>query len=178
MGETVAVYNRAGVPVGSASRERMRREGLWHAAASVLVLSPDLRSVYVHRRTDTKDVYPGMYDCWAGGVVAAGEDPLVTAYRELAEELGIQHATVRFAFRSVHEHGSVRFHGFLHETVWNGPVTHQAEEIAWGGWMPLSELQERLNDPAWPFVPDGRQFIEEWFALRGQRHGSSARSPQ
>ena len=41
MGETVAVYNRAGVPVGSASRERMRREGLWHAAASVLVLSPE-----------------------------------------------------------------------------------------------------------------------------------------
>jgi len=43
----------------------------------------------MHRRTDTKDVYPGRYDVWAGGCVAAGEDPVDAAHRELAEELGV-----------------------------------------------------------------------------------------
>jgi hypothetical protein len=30
--------------------------------------------------------------------------------------------------------------------------------------MTLAELRARLDDPEWPFVPDGRQFAEEWFA--------------
>ena len=44
--------------------------------------------LYVHRRTDDKDVYPGMYDMTAGGVLAVGETYLEAARRELAEELG------------------------------------------------------------------------------------------
>ncbi|MBB5152622.1 NUDIX hydrolase [Saccharopolyspora phatthalungensis] len=162
--ESVAIYDAAGRVVGSATRRRMRAEGLWHAVGEVLVLSPDRKEVYVHRRTDSKDIYPGMHDCWAGGVIAAGEDPEVTARRELAEELGVRGAPVRFLFQTVHQSGSVRFHGFLYETQWDGPIVHQAEEIAEGWWMPLAELRARLRDPQWPFVPDGRQFIKEWFA--------------
>lgn len=159
------MYDPQGRVVGSATRSRMRAEGLWHASSSVLVLSPDRGSVYVHRRTTTKDIYPGMHDCWAGGVVAAGEDPSETAGRELAEELGVP-ARPRFLFRSVHQRGTVRFHGFLYEVLWDGPVVHQPEEVAAGWWMPLDELRTRLDDPGWPFVPDGRQFAEEWFAAR------------
>ena len=165
--ELVAVYDAAGRVAGSATRGRMRAEGLWHAAGEVLVLSPDGASVYVHRRTDTKDIYPGMHDCWAGGVVAAGEDPADTAARELDEELGVT-ARPEFAFRTVHTEGTVRFHAYLYEVRWGGPVVHQPEEVAAGGWMPLEELRERLNDPLWPFVPDGRQFLAEWLARRAR----------
>lgn len=162
--ELVARYDATGRVTGSATRERMRAEGLWHAAASVVVLSPDRGSVYVHRRTDDKDIYPGLHDCWAGGVVAAGESPGAAANRELAEELGIRDPPLRFLFRSVHEHKTVRFHGFLYEVLWDGPIQHQPDEVAEGWWMPLTELRARLDDPAWPFVPDGQQFIKEWFA--------------
>ena len=160
------MYDPAGDVVGSATRRRMRDEGLWHASASILVLWPDRGSVYVHRRTETKDIYPGMHDCWAGGVVAADEAPEAAARRELAEELGVRGAEPRFLFRSSHELGTVRFHAFLYEVLWDGPIVHQAEEVADGRWMPLAELRARLGDPSWPFVPDGRQFAEEWFARR------------
>lgn len=162
--EHVAVYDAEGYAVGSASRSRMRAEGLWHAASSVLVLSRDRRRIFVHRRTDTKDIYPGLYDCWAGGVVAAGEDPDDTATRELAEELGIQATRIRPVRRTVHESGLVRFHAFLYEVEWDGHLTLQPEEVAEGWWMRVEELRERLSDPEWPLVPDGRQFITEWFA--------------
>lgn len=143
----------------------MRRAGLWHAAASVLVRSGDAESVYVHRRTDSKDVYPGMHDCWAGGVVAAGEHPDATAARELSEELGVPpSAGITPLFRDVYEQGSVRYHAFLYETRWDGPIAHQADEVAAGWWMTLAELRARLSDLSWPFVPDGRQFIQRWFA--------------
>lgn len=165
--ELVAKYDPSGCVIGSVPRHVMRRRGLWHAAASVLVRSTDGASVYVHRRTDTKDIYPGMHDCWAGGVVAAGEDPAITASRELAEELGIRGVQPRFLFRSVHERGSVRFHGFLYEVHWDGACIHQPTEIAAGWWMSLVDLRARLADPEWPFVPDGRQFVDEWFARYG-----------
>ncbi|QGK69791.1 NUDIX domain-containing protein [Allosaccharopolyspora coralli] len=164
--EQIAVYDAAGAVVGAASRARMRREGLWHAATAVLVRSQDGRSVYVHRRTDSKEVYPGMYDCWAGGVVAAGEDPDAAARRELAEELGVTGSAVRWRFRTVHELATVRFHAFVYETRWSGSIVHQPDEVADGGWMPLDELRAKLGDPGFSFVPDGRQFIEEWFSRR------------
>jgi len=163
--EQVALYDPAGQVVGAVPRWRMRRDGLWHAASSVLVRSSDGESVYVHRRTGTKDVYPGMHDCWAGGVVAAGEDPGTAARRELAEELGVR-APVEFLFRTTYDRDSVRYHAFLHESRWDGPIRHQPEEVAEGRWMPLAELRERLHDPEWPFVPDGRQFLLEWLSWR------------
>ncbi|RRO18407.1 NUDIX domain-containing protein [Saccharopolyspora rhizosphaerae] len=139
----------------------MRERGLWHAAAVVFLLSGDGERVYVHRRTDTKDVYPGLHDCAAGGVVAAGEAPRDAARRELAEELGVRTAP-EFLFRQVFEEDTVRYHGFVFQARWDGPVVHQPEEVAEGWWMPLPELRRRLDDPLWPFVPDGRAFARRW----------------
>ena len=30
--------------------------------------------------------------------------------------------------------------------------------------MTPAELQARLADPDWPFVPDGRSLLQRWFA--------------
>ncbi len=160
--ELIAVYDADGTVVGSATRTRMRAEGLWHACGSILVRSGDGERIFVHRRTDDKDVYPGMHDCWAGGVVAAGETPLACAYRELAEELGISGVPLTPLFEMAVELPPVRLHLFAFEARWDGPVTTQESEIADGGWMTLGELREHLADPSWPFVPDGRLAVERW----------------
>ena len=163
--EQVALYDAAGRVVGRASRREMREKGSWHAAAAVLLLSGDGERIYVHRRTDTKDVYPGLHDCTAGGVVGAGEDPFDAARRELAEELGVR-TEPEFLFCEDFVQGTVRYHGFLFLARWDGPVVHQPEEVAEGWWMPVTELRRRLDDPGWPFVPDGRQFALRWLGSR------------
>ena len=56
--------------VGQATRREVRAGKLLHRFSSVLCRDPAGR-LYVHRRTDDKDVYPGMYDMTAGGVLAA-----------------------------------------------------------------------------------------------------------
>ncbi|GGM62515.1 NUDIX hydrolase [Longimycelium tulufanense] len=160
--EVVAIYDVTGHEVGSAPRSRMRAQGLWHAAASVLVRSGDGQRLYVHRRTDDKDVYPGMHDCWAGGVVLAGEEPADCARRELAEELGIRDVPLLPLLRTPFVDGPVRYHAFLFETRWDGPVTPQPEEIAEGDWMTVAELRARLADPNWPFTPDGHAGFRAW----------------
>jgi 8-oxo-dGTP pyrophosphatase MutT (NUDIX family) len=160
--ELVAVYDADGNEVGSATRARMRADGLWHAATMVLVRSGDLRRVYVHRRSPDKDVFPGLRDCWAGGVLGAGEEPDDGARRELAEELGVTGATLRALFTFPFVQPPVRCHNFVYETSWDGPVVHQPEEIVSGGWMELAELTAQLRDPDTDFVPDGRAVALEW----------------
>jgi 8-oxo-dGTP pyrophosphatase MutT (NUDIX family) len=160
--ELIALYSPDGAVIGSATRARMRAEGLWHAASVVLVRSGDGRRVYVHRRTPDKDVFPGLRDCWAGGVIDAGEEPDDGARRELAEELGITGAPLRFLYRFPFELPPVRVYNFVYETTWDGPVVHQPEEIVSGGWVDLDDLAAQLRDPASDFVPDGRAIALEW----------------
>lgn len=162
-GERVAVYDADGAVVGSARRDEVRAKGLWHAAASVLVRSHDGESVYVHLRSPHKDVFPGTYDCWAGGVVAAGETPAECASRELAEELGIHDVVLEPLFTHVFREPPIRCHNFTFETRWDGPIRHQPEEIVAGRWMPLPELRQWAQDPDGPLIPDGRHGILEWF---------------
>src|SRR5687767_10874148 len=86
--EQVALYDEAGRVAGSVPRSIMRARNLRHAASSIVVRDSAGR-IYLHRRTTTKDVYPGLLDFAAGGVVVAGEDPDVGAVREVEEELGV-----------------------------------------------------------------------------------------
>ncbi|WP_425425784.1 NUDIX hydrolase [Amycolatopsis sacchari] len=159
----VAVYDERGGVASSATRAEMRARGLWHAAGEVLVRSGDGGSVYVHRRSPDKDVFGGLWDCWAGGVVAAGETPRECAFRELAEELGVRDVPLTPLFTHVFEQPPHRCHNFCFEVLWDGPVTHQPEEIVDGHWLPLAELRKWAQDPESPLIPDGRRGILEWF---------------
>jgi 8-oxo-dGTP pyrophosphatase MutT (NUDIX family) len=173
--ELVAVFDAAGTVIGAAPRGVVYRDRIWHGGIGVLVRSGDGERVYLHRRSPDKLIWPGLYDCWAGGVIGPGEDPERAAERELAEELGISGVALqpigRFAFEGGPDGGvAVRCHQFVFEVRWDGPLRHQPEEITWGSWVTLDQLRARLADPQrWPFVPDGRVGIERWLAARHGR---------
>ena len=164
--ELVTILDDGGRPCGVATRAQVRRDNLMHAATAVLVTRSDGR-VYVHKRTTTKDIYPGAYDCWAGGVLAAGETPDVGARRELAEELGIRDVALRpiLVTRFVDDH--VRCVDHVFAVTWDGEVVNQPEEVAWGAWWTLEQLRARLADPSFDFVPDGRRLLAECGLLEG-----------
>ena len=159
----MAIVDDAGRVVGSAPRSVMRRDNLPHVVVAVLVRDPAGR-VYVHRRTDTKDVYPGLHDAFAAGCLQYGEEPAAAAAREAAEELGVAGVPLQPLFVTRYQDGSTHQLCHVFTTTYDGEITHQPEEVAWGGWMTPAELQARLADPAWPFVPDGRVLLERWFA--------------
>jgi 8-oxo-dGTP pyrophosphatase MutT (NUDIX family) len=157
--EQVAIVDDAGAVVGSAPRSVMRRDNLPHIVVAVLVRDTAGR-VYVHRRTDTKDVFPGMHDAFVAGCLVAGEEPADAATRELAEELGVTGVALEPLFSGWYADESTRHLCHVWTTSYDGPVTHQAEEVAWGGWMAVADLRAHLADPTWPFVPDGRALVE------------------
>ncbi len=153
MDELVALLDSEGRVCGSAPRSVMRRDNLRHAATGVLVRNSS-GDIYVHQRTSTKDVYPSYYDFAAGGVVAAGEDPYDAVVRELAEELGITGVELEKLPEGDYADDNTAYHAYLYSCVWDGPVVHQPEEVAWGAWMTPAELVAKLDDPAWLVMPD------------------------
>src|SRR5512143_4140836 len=83
--------------IGTAPRSRVRRENLLHRGVGIIVCN-GRGEVYVHKRTDTKDVFPGMYDMFVGGGVAAGEEYDAAARRECEEELGVHGGAWEYLF--------------------------------------------------------------------------------
>jgi isopentenyldiphosphate isomerase len=157
--ELVTVLDDDGRPYGVAPRLVIRTQNLLHAATAVLVRRPDGR-IYVHRRTETKDIYPGAHDCWAGGVLGAGETPDDGARRELAEELGIVGAPLTLLLTTRWSDAKVRAVYHVYTTTWDGEIVHQASEVAWGDWWTPAKLRAQLADPTFAFVPDGRQLLD------------------
>jgi isopentenyldiphosphate isomerase len=162
MTEVVALYDpddEEGRVVGTAPRPRVRAENLPHAATAVLVRR-STGEVYVHRRSDAKDVWPGRHDCTAGGVLVAGETPDDAARRELAEELGITGPEPTPVLRRWYRDDQTWYLAYVYVVIWDGDVAFTDGEVAEGWWERPERLYERLTDPRWPFVPDARQLLE------------------
>ncbi len=173
MDEQVALYaegDPGGRVVGAAPRSLVRARNLPHAATAVLLRAADGR-VYLHRRTETKDLYPGQHDVWAGGVILAGEQPYAAAARELTEELGVHGCELRPCFRYWYADEHTNHLAFVFEAAYDpeicGPVIHQPSEVAAGWWITWDELLTRVADPTWPFVPDGRVILEHYRTRSG-----------
>lgn len=162
MAEMVAIFDPddpKGRVVGAATRVQMRAENLPHGATAVLVLRSS-GEIFVHRRADNKDIWPGRHDCAAGGVLQAGEDPDEAAVRELAEELGIEGAVLIPLVRRWYLGSDTSYFAYAYTTTWDGPVQFTDGEVAQGWWESPAELYRRLLDPSWPFVPDTRALLE------------------
>ena len=140
------------------SRREVRARNLRHRCTYVFVQNP-AGELYVHKRTDTKDVYPGFFDIVAGGVNGPAESFDDCAARELEEELGVR-ARPTFRFLHRYEGPSGRVIGAAYDVVWDGPIRHQPSEVAWGAFRPFDEVDSMITRER--FCPDGLEVFERW----------------
>lgn len=75
-------------PIASAERGLFRFFGMATQCVYAVGALADGR-IYMCRRSLTKQVDPGLWDCLAAGLVAAGETPERSVTREIAEEAGL-----------------------------------------------------------------------------------------
>jgi isopentenyldiphosphate isomerase len=142
--------------IGTVTRAEMRSKRLLHRAVFIAVVATDGR-VLIHRRADTKDVWPGMWDLAAGGVVTAGETYESAARRELGEELGVNEAKIVHLGDGRFSDNSVTLLGRCFRATHDGPFRFTDGEITEVEWIDRAELDRLVATR--PFVPDSVALI-------------------
>jgi isopentenyldiphosphate isomerase len=155
--ELVDVVDEDDRVVTTVTRGEVRRRQLLHRCAYVLLRNA-AGEILVHRRTDTKDIFPGAYDMFSGGVCAAGESYDDCAWREVAEEFGVAGADLRFLFKHRYRGPGGQAWGAVYEARWDGAVRPQESEVAWQAWVAPERLDRMLGEL--PFCPDSREIID------------------
>lgn len=88
--ELLDVLTRTGEKTGvSKPRGLVHRDGDYHRAVHVWIYSESTKELLLQRRADCKDSWPGLWDISSAGHISAGDSSLLTARKELHEELGI-----------------------------------------------------------------------------------------
>jgi len=86
--EQIDILNDMGLKTGKvAAADDVHSNGYWHRVVKVLVLNK-MNQLLVQRRSETKKIFPNVWDVAVTGHVAAEELPLNSAKREIFEELG------------------------------------------------------------------------------------------
>jgi 8-oxo-dGTP pyrophosphatase MutT (NUDIX family) len=150
-GELVDVVDADDVVTATVSRAEMRRGRLRHRAVSIAVVGSDGR-LLIHRRADTKDIWPGWWDIAAGGVVSAGETFDDAARRELAEELGVHADEMQHLGKASYHDDDVALIGCGYVVRHDGPFAFTDGEITEVRWVTRADLDRLIA--AERFVPD------------------------
>jgi isopentenyldiphosphate isomerase len=159
----VVIVDEQNNVLGAVPRREMRARRLPHRSTYILVFNAH-GDLYVHKRTMTKDVYPGYYDLAAGGVVLAGESYETSARRELAEELGIRNVPLTWLFTFYYADVHTQVWGGVFSCIYNGEMVLQEEEIESGAFMSLSDVARRAQIE--PCTPDSLYVLSRYLRHR------------
>ncbi|KAL7111942.1 hypothetical protein ACP275_05G121000 [Erythranthe tilingii] len=88
--EYLDVLTATGEKTGTSKpRGDIHRDGDYHRAVHVWIFAESTQELLLQLRAECKDSWPGFWDISSAGHISAGDSSLVTARRELQEELGI-----------------------------------------------------------------------------------------
>ena len=149
--EIVQIVDRDNREIAAVARSLMRSQRLIHRACYIFVFNA-AGELFIQKRTQSKDIYPGFWDAAAGGVVLAGESYENAAARELAEELGLLRVKLDMLFDHYCEDAGNRVWGRIFRCRSEGPFTLQAEEVESGQFLSPAQVEELAMQEL--FTPD------------------------
>jgi isopentenyldiphosphate isomerase len=88
--ENLKIFDEDRIPIGTASREEVHKNGYWHEVFHCWFISNEegTNYIYFQLRSETKKDYPGLFDITAAGHLLANET-VRDGVREIKEEIGI-----------------------------------------------------------------------------------------
>ena len=132
--------------IGQAERSRVHREGLRHRAVHVFLFDRRGR-LFLQKRSQNKDSWPGAWDSSCSGHVDSGETYAEAVVRELGEELGW---TPPEALAEVLKVDACSETGqefvILYRGLADGPFDLNTDEIIGGDWLTPEEIDHRVRD--------------------------------
>lgn len=185
--ELFDIVDLYGKPTGETVERTVAHAGaIRHRTAHIWIVRrvSGRTQILLQKRSINKDSYPGRYDTSSAGHIQAGHEPLESALRELAEELGIEASEEQLTFVGTFDiHFEEEFHGKLFRDneiafvyVYDSPVdieklTLQPEEVERVDWFDLRETYDACmrHDKKFCVAVDGLSlllsFLEKTAAL-------------
>lgn len=154
MTETLDVIDEKDEVIGTASREECHEKKLRHRGVQVFVINEE-DDFFIQKRSDKKDVFPGLYEGGVTGHVLSGETCKEAAVRELKEELGINvhenDLREMFKFKMLFEHEHELITAYLLD--YDGKINIDQNEVVSGEFVSLDELKQRIKQDEKEFTP-------------------------
>jgi len=155
MDELIDILTPEGKPTKkTALKSEAHKNGWFHATVHIWLFTSD-EKILLQKRALTKKVFPGIWDISVAGHIAAGEEILEAAKREIFEEIGLQlndKDLIKIGTRIhqvTHENGiqdNEHHHVFIAELkVSVSALTMQEEEVAGLELWNLKILKETKN---------------------------------
>jgi isopentenyldiphosphate isomerase len=89
MDEYIDILNDTGEVSGKTClKSEAHKKGLFHQSVHIWILDFD-KNVLIQKRASNKDVFPNLWDVSVAGHISAGEQPEISAIREIEEEIGL-----------------------------------------------------------------------------------------
>lgn len=156
--EVFDIVNENDEVIGQNLRSEVHRLGLKHRAVHVLIFNAQ-GQVFLQKRSQSKDTFPGAWDSSASGHLDSGETYDACAVREVSEELGIRlPAAPGFLLKisACSETGCefVRVYHAIHE----GPFQLHPQEIERGDWFTPDQVNRWIKEKPSDFA-SGFMFI-------------------
>jgi isopentenyl-diphosphate delta-isomerase len=163
--EIFDVVDEADQIIGQATRSEVHARKLRHRAVHIFLFN-ETGELFIQKRSENKDTFPGRQDSSASGHVNGGETYDACAVRELAEELGIVAVDLNRHFKI----GACPQTGW--EFVWvyslqtNEPPRINLQEIESGAFCSASQVRASVIRHPDQFAPSFLRVFQE-FDQRG-----------
>lgn len=141
-------------------KSEAHKKGIFHASAHIWIFDTN-KNVLIQKRAKNKDTFPNFWDISVAGHISAGEEPIISALREVEEEVGLIVSEDQLSFigtaKSRIKHHSNLIDNELHYIyicevdfdIKNSKI--QIEEVSAIKSIPLEELIQKIKEP--DFVP-------------------------
>ncbi len=144
--ELLSVVDDSDTVIEQRTRGEIHRLGLRHRAVHVLIFDPSSR-IYLQKRSNNKDINPGLWDSSAAGHVDAGETYDQCVIRELREELGIRLEKLpRMLFKLAPMLSTGMEFCQVYRLEHSGPFDVNSEEIADGCWYTKAQINDWIEN--------------------------------
>ena len=163
MEEWFDVVNAQDEVIGQRLRADVHQLGLLHRAVHILVFN-DRGQLFLQKRSELRDCFPGKWDSSASGHLDAGEDYDHCAVRELGEEIGLHlDACPEKLFKVDACPATGQEFVWVYRCQSNGPFKLQPEEVSEGGFYDRTALEDWLRKTPEDFATG---FVLVWEKFR------------
>ena len=168
MDEYIDILNEVGEPNGTIClKSEAHKKGLFHASAHIWIFN-NKKEVLIQKRASNKDTFPNFWDVSVAGHISAGEKPIISALREVQEEIGLSIKQHNLDYigtsrkRIEHENNFIDYelhHIYMCKINFDiKSLKIQTEEVSKIKSIDLQSLIEAVNSNKNNFVPHGNNY--------------------